>query len=505
MKYQAIIGLEIHLRPKTKSKMFCACANGSDDLPPNTNICPICLGHPGTLPVVNRTAVELGAKMALALNCQIPEQSKFDRKSYFYPDLPKNYQISMYDRPVGVGGWLEIEVNGTSRKIGLTRLHLEEDAAKLIHVSDGSLVDFNRAGAPLMEIVTEPDIRTSPEAKAFMQELRLLARYLEVSEADMEKGQMRCDANISLRPLEEIDDLKMYPKTEIKNLNSFKAVERALEHEISRQTELWEQGAPPKIQSTRGWDDAKQETFEQRTKEEAHDYRYFPEPDIPPLKFGAGVGEFDVAKISASIPETPSAKRARFISEYGFTASDAKILIEDKQVATYTENVLSELFNWLVSIEGSKTKAEKTWSSQKKDFAKLTSGWLSSKLFKLLNASQQSISEIKITPENFAELLGLIYQNKISSSAGQTVLETMFNTGADPSHVIQEKGLVQENDQAKLETMVKTVISQNPGPAADYRSGKQNAIQFLAGLVMKETKGKANPQIVQQLLKDHLK
>lgn len=517
MPYETIIGLEIHIKPKTKSKMFCTCQNASDDLPPNTAICPICTGHPGTLPVVNRQAVEYGTQMSLAINCQIPTTSKFDRKSYFYPDLPKNYQISQLDKPVGVDGWLEIDTENGPRKIKIERLHLEEDAAKLIHSGDGTLIDFNRAGTPLMEIVTRPVIHSPQEAKAFLHELRHIARYIGVSEADMEKGQMRADANISLRPLIEsgkLEDLelsgkvKLYPKTEIKNLNSFKAVERALEFEIARQTKLWDEGNPPQIQFTRGWDDAKQETYEQRSKEEANDYRYFPEPDIPPLKFGADVAEdsniFDVQKISASLPELPAARRERFQKQYGFTSSDARLLIEEKSVANFTEEVVSELKDWLIDVEKSETKADKLWQEKKKDFAKLTAGWIINKLFKLLNEGQIEITKSKVNPENFAELMALIYQNKVNSSAAQTVLEVMFKTGADPSHVITDKGLAQESNEGVLMTAVEKAIKNNPGPVADYKKGATNAIQFLVGQVMKETKGKANPQVIQKLLKEKL-
>ncbi|MBI3626838.1 Asp-tRNA(Asn)/Glu-tRNA(Gln) amidotransferase subunit GatB [Candidatus Uhrbacteria bacterium] len=510
MTYETIIGLEIHIRPKTKTKMFCGCDNVvEDNATPNSAICPICLGHPGTLPVVNKTAVELGTMMALALNCKIPAESKFDRKNYFYPDLGKNYQISMYDRPIGVGGFVDVDVDGVSRKIGITRLHLEEDAAKLIHSSDGTLIDFNRGGAPLMEIVTEPVIRSPQEAKAFLQELRLLARYLGVSDADMEKGQLRCDANISLRPVElDESEPKLYPKTEIKNLNSFKAVEKALEFEITRQTELWEEKNPPMTLTTRGWDDTAQKTYEQRTKEEAHDYRYFPEPDIAPLKFGMNVPKgsdvFDVAVLTARLPETPSAKRKRFVEEFGLSASDARLIVEHKAASNFTEEVISELRAWLNDTEGSEEKGEKLWDAQKKELAKLVAGWLTSKLYKLLNDAGISVHECKITPENFAELIVMIFKEQINSATGQKVLEEMFKTGGDPSNIVKERGLTQESDEGKILEAVQVVISGNASVVADYKSGKLNALQFLAGQVMKATKGKANPQIVQKLLKDKL-
>lgn len=506
MNYETIIGLEIHIRPKTKSKMFCSCENViEENATPNSAICPICLGHPGTLPVVNREAIELGTMLALGLNCEIPAQSKFDRKNYFYPDLGKNYQISMYDKPIGINGWVEIEVAGAKRKLGITRLHLEEDAAKLVHAGDGTLIDFNRGGAPLMEIVTEPEFKTAEEARIFLQELRLLARYLGVSDADMEKGQLRCDANISLRP---IGEKKFHPKTEIKNLNSFKAVEKALEYEIERQTGLWNEGTPPFTQTTRGWDDAAGRTVEQRSKEEAHDYRYFPEPDIPPLKFGHGVkdGEniFDVDKIAGRLVETPSHKRTRFADEYGFANVDARLLVEDPLVANFTEQVLSELQEWLNTTEGSQDKGEKKWQSSKSDLSKLVAGWITSKYFKLLNEASLTVKQSKITPENFAELVVMVYGGKINSSAAQQVLEIMFNTGGDPSNIVAEKGLAQESNEGKILEAVEKIIAANAPVVADYKAGKQNALQFLAGQVMKETKGKANPQIVQKLLKEKL-
>ncbi|HEX9664462.1 MAG TPA: Asp-tRNA(Asn)/Glu-tRNA(Gln) amidotransferase subunit GatB [Patescibacteria group bacterium] len=507
MQYEPIIGLEIHVQLKTKSKMFCGCDNTGENQPPNTTICPICLGHPGTLPVINKQAVDWSVMAALAINCQIPQISKFDRKNYFYPDLPKGYQISQFDLPIGLEGFLEIEIDGQLKKIGLRRLHLEEDAAKLIHGKNESLVDFNRSGTPLMEIVTKPDIRSPREAKIFLRELRKITRYLEVSEADMEKGHLRCDANISLRPL-EVDD-EFYPKTEIKNINSFRAVERALEYEFQRQTRLWDEKNPPRQQSTRGWNDDKQITEEQRLKEESADYRYFPEPDLPPLRFEAD----SIQLISTSLPELPAAKKKRFIEMYGFTADDAQILTDEKELAHFTEQVISELKEWLSTLEKSeKLDQEKVWprrqrrgwQKNKKELVKLTAGWLISKLFKLLNENNLSIKQSKVTPENFAELISIIYQGKINSTVAQQVLEEMFAKGSDPSQIIEEKGLEQVSDESQLEKIVNHVIANNPDELAKYKAGKTALFQFFVGQVMKETKGKANPEVVAKLLKKKL-
>ncbi|MCX6779268.1 MAG: Asp-tRNA(Asn)/Glu-tRNA(Gln) amidotransferase subunit GatB, partial [Candidatus Magasanikbacteria bacterium] len=368
MKYSPVIGLEIHIQLKTKSKMFCSCDNRGEYLPSNTTICPICTGQPGTLPVPNYQAIEWAVKTALVLNCKINHLSKFDRKHYFYPDLPKGYQISQFDLPVGEHGFIEIEVPAKekigdkdvekelhevspespdtvlpkNKRIGITRLHLEEDAAKNVHGTTGTLVDFNRAGTPLVEIVSEPDMRSGTEAKIFLQEVQAIARFLHISEAEMEKGHLRCDVNVSLRP---VGETKFYPKTEIKNLNSFKAVERAVEYEIKRQTALWEKGDIPEKLTTRGWNDLEQKTEEQRVKEGAEDYRYFPEPDIPALQL-----EKIEKKVKLEIPEMPQKMRVRFVDEYGLSKSDAKILTQDTTWADFTENVFSEVWEWLTGL-----------------------------------------------------------------------------------------------------------------------------------------------------------
>lgn len=497
MQLEPVIGLEIHIQLKTKSKMFCSCSNAGENEPPNTTVCPICLGHPGTLPVVNAEAVKMGVKLALALNCQINRQSIFARKNYFYPDLAKGYQISQYESPLASGGHLTIVKGEKEQRIGLERLHLEEDAAKNFHSKDKVLMDFNRAGTPLAEIVTKPDFRAPQDAKNFLQELRLLARYLKVSDADMEKGHLRCDANVSLRPIGED---KLYPKTEIKNLNSFKAVERALTYEISRQSRLWEEGTTPRTQSTRGWDENEQKTVEQRNKEESADYRYFPEPDLTPLVFT----EENIKEIQATLPELPQEKRLRFIKEYGTTLADARILVENEEVADYFEAVMSEGRAWLEANGDPAGTSEEIWELNKKKLTKLICGWLLSELFKLMNAAGAGILDIKITPENFAEFITLVYQRKVNSSAAQIILKQMFETGADPSNIMEEEDLVQLDDEATLESVAFKVIKENPEQVADYQKGKTPLLKFFIGLGMKELKGKANPEKLGELFRRKL-
>lgn len=513
MTLEPVIGLEIHVQLKTKSKMFCGCDNRAEDDPPNTAVCPVCMGHPGTLPVTNRQAVEWGVRVGLALNCEIPEHSKFDRKNYFYPDLPKGYQISQYDEPIAKSGYFEFSVptkeknERTAARVRITRAHLEEDAAKLLHGNEGaSFVDFNRAGTPLVEIVTEPDFHSPLEAKTFLQELRLLMRYLKVSDADMEKGNLRCDANISLRPV--IDDpkkekgsaMQLYPKTEIKNINSFRAVERALEYEIERQTRIWEEGGPLMVSTTRGWNDQRQVTEEQRTKEAAHDYRYFPEPDLPTLELAE-----IAAEMRRTLPELPQARRQRFVREFGFPAADARTLTDDPELAEYAEQVISELAEWLRSLPELEGTSEEIWTAHKSKLAKLISGWLLSKLGGLMAQEKVAMKTLKITPENFAELIALIYGNKISSSAAQTILLEMMRTGADPSHVMEEKNLGQMSDEAELETVVARVLIHHPQQVQEYKAGKAQVIKFLVGVIMKETEGRANPKRAEEMLAEKMR
>ena len=474
--YTPTIGLEIHVELKTKSKMFCSCFNDPDEKQPNVNICPVCMGHPGTLPVINEEALKGVIKTGLALNSRIPEHSKFDRKNYFYPDLPKGYQISQYDMPLCEGGFLDID----GRKIDITRVHLEEDTGRLIHppATDFSLVDFNRAGVPLMELVTEPDITSAKEAKAFAEELRLVLRYLGVSDADMEKGEMRVEANISVS-----DGKKLGTKVEIKNLNSFRSVEYGINYEIERQSKILSAGKKV-IQETRGWDAAKGVTVSQRKKESAHDYRYFPEPDLPSLQFEAE----DIKKIKHGIPELPQAKRERFKKQYELDEEAIEMFIGSKHLGGYFEKVVSEL-------------DPKLSHDKIVNLIKLSSNYITSDLQGLLKGGSVADKDFKITPENFAEFVGLIEQGVISSKIAKTVLQEMFLTGGDPSNIIKEKGLSQITGEKEIEDAVRTIIAQNPKAVADFKNGKDNAFQFLIGQVMAQTRGKASPELTSQLFK----
>ena len=496
-KFETIIGLEIHLQLKTKTKMFCSCSNDGENQPVNTTICPICLGHPGVLPTVNQEVVKFGIKMALALKCKINQYSKFDRKNYFYPDLPKGYQISQFDEPLAENGHLIIEIDKKRQRINIERLHLEEDSAKNIHKDGETLVDFNRGGTPLAEIVTKPDFRSPAETKEFLQELRLIARYLDVSDADMEKGHLRCDANISLRPR---GDIKLYPKTEIKNLNSFKAVGKALAFEQNRQKELWEAGTPPQFTATRGWDENKQETVEQRTKEGSSDYRYFPEPDLPPLK----ISDQLLIAVKNSLAELPADRQTRFVTEYNLLDKDAKVLVAQKDWAEFFEQVLSDLQAWVYKSEGANDQAEESWVKNKTKLAKLAYNWLTSELFGLLD-SNFKFDNLKITSENMAELLSLVYKKTINSSAGQTILADMFKTGDDPSHIAERLDLAQIDDVFTLEDLVIKTLMLYPHQADELRSGKEVLMKFFVGKVMAESKGKANPQKVEEIIKDKIK
>lgn len=508
MELEPVIGLEIHIQLKTLSKMFSPSDNRGESAPINTTINEIDLAHPGTLPVANKEAIIMSLKMAIALECTIPERSKFDRKHYFYPDLTKAYQISQYDEPLGTNGSLVIYSNNAEHPIRIHRLHLEEDAAKLFHdkAPGISVVDYNRGGTPLVEIVTEPDIKTPRQANLFLRELRMLARALDVSDAEMEKGHLRCDANISLRPKGET---KLYPKTEVKNLNSFKAVEKALEYETKRLTKLWEEGKQPTVQSTRGWDESKGETVGQRDKEDAQDYRYFPDPDLPPMTFDLkGDGDkniISIPQLKKGLPELPQQKRARFMEQYGFSYADAYILTEDADWAEFTEQTITELRSWLLSLEATEGSAEEIWEKHGNRLAQLTGNWLINNLAKLLNESGTKLKECKITPENFAEMLAMVFEKTVNSTAAQTILEELFKTGNDPASIVQEKGLEQVSDTEELDAIIQKAIDANPSVVADYKGGKENAVMFLVGAVMKESKGKANPQIVKELLIEKLK
>jgi aspartyl-tRNA(Asn)/glutamyl-tRNA(Gln) amidotransferase subunit B len=479
MKYYPKIGLEIHIELKTKSKMFCNCKNDPDEKHPNINICPVCLGHPGTLPVINQEAVRKTIKTGLALNCEISRHTFFERKNYFYPDLPKGYQISQYSTPLCKNGFLEID----GKKIRIRRIHLEEDTGRLIHEKDCSLVDFNRAGIPLMELVTEPDIESPKEARKFAEELQLILRYLDVSDADMEKGEMRVEANISVS--EKRDTLGT--KIEIKNLNSFKAVEKALEYEIERQRKILESGKKV-AQETRGWDPAREITFPQREKEEAQDYRYFPEPDLPPLE----ITQEMIEKIRAEIPELPQQKRKRLKREYGLDEKAIEIFVKDKDFGEYFEKVVSEFEPNLPREKLSR-------------LIKLATNYLTTDLLGLLKGASVKGEDFLITPENFAEFITLIEEGKISSKIAKIVLEEMFKTGADPSHIVEEKGLILITDKEEIEKIAYQVISENQKAVSDFKKGKETALQFLIGQVMAKTKGKANPKLAREILLKILK
>lgn len=489
--YKPIIGLEVHIELNTKSKMFCSCPNDSDERQPNVNICPICLGHPGTLPVINEEAVRKVIKTGLALNCKILQHSEFDRKNYFYPDLPKGYQISQQYFPLCNQGFLKI----LDKKIRIRRVHLEEDTGRLIHPegADYSLVDFNRAGVPLMELVTEPDIISAKQARKFAEELQLILRYLGVSGADMEKGQMRAEVNISLGKEKGV----LGTKVEIKNLNSFWTVERAIDYEIKRQAEVLDNGGKV-IQETRGWHDVKEITFSQREKEESKDYRYFSEPDLPPLYHSKKF----IQSIKAEIPELPQQRRKRFKKEYYLSDKEIEIFTFYKDLGEYFEKVISELTEWVSSIDY-KTKISEL---ERQKLNKLTSNYIISDLQGLLKKTPNFFKKSGelITPENFAEFICLIYKGEISSKIAKIVLGEMFKTGADPSHIIKEKDLIQITDELEIKKIIQKVISKNPKVVIDYKKGKENAFQYLIGQAMIQSNGKASPQIIKDILKKKL-
>ncbi len=480
MEYNPTIGLEIHAELKTASKMFCSCKNDPNEKRPNYNICPVCTAQPGALPVANEEAIKKVIKAGLALNCKIAQESKFDRKNYFYPDLPKGYQISQYDQPLCEKGFLEVE----GSKIGITRIHLEEDTGSLIHSdkTDYSLVNLNRAGVPLMELVTEPDITSGRQARLFAEELQMILRYLDVSDADMEKGQMRVEVNISISK-----DKKLGTKVEIKNLNSFRVVEKAVDFEINRQKEILESGEKV-VQETRGWHDKKEITFSQREKEDAHDYRYFPEPDLQTMHFS----EDFINGIKSTIPELPEQRRERFKKEYGLDESSVEVFASNKELGGYYEKVLSEFEEW--------TFKEEKGQAHKKA-AKLVANYLITDIKGLLLGKEFVEADFKITAENFAEFIKMIYENEISSKVAKMVLTEMFDNGGDPSQIVDDNNWGQMSDSGELEKIIKQIIEKNPKAIQDYKSGKQNAIQFLSGQVMAATRGTAHPEKVKELLK----
>ncbi len=490
-EYEPVIGLEIHAQLKTKSKMFCASDNHSVDAAPNTNVCPICMGFPGTLPAPNRQAIEWTMLLGMALEAKIAEEFNFERKNYFYPDLPKAYQISSATNPPVIGGSLRVDADGQEREIRLHHIHLEEDAGKLVHSKNGtSLVDLNRAGTPLVEIVTEPDLHSAVEARVFMQTLRSLLRHLQISDANMEQGNLRCDVNISLR---KVGEKKLGAKVEIKNMNSFKMIERAVNYEIERQTDLLELGK--KIaQETRGWDDAKGRTLGQRSKEEAHDYRYFPEPDIPRISTRkCDADSIDLEKLRSMMPELPWEKKTRFEAEYGLNKKDANYLADDVEMADYFEKTLGH-------IEEVSENAEIM-----KKYATRLSNWMVSELAGKMNEASAEIDEIKVEPENMAELMISIEKGAISGKQAKDVFAEMFETGKSAYVIIEEKGMKQITDTGALESVIDEVLAANPKVVEDYKSGKEKAFGFLVGQVMARTKGQANPRVVNEILKRRLK
>jgi aspartyl-tRNA(Asn)/glutamyl-tRNA(Gln) amidotransferase subunit B len=464
--YEAVIGLECHVQLATESKMFCGCPTDYAGSPPNTHVCPICLGMPGVLPVINRKAVEYTLLTGLALDAEIPAATKFDRKNYPYPDLVKGYQISQYDLPLVKGGFVEITVGETTRKVHLERVHLEEDTGKLTHVAGGSLIDFNRSGVPLMEMVSQPDLHTPAEARAYLIKLRAILRTLGVSDADMEKGQLRCDVNVSLRPFGQT---QLGTKVEVKNLNSFRAVQRALDYEIARQTEMLDRGERVS-QETRGWIEERGVTVTQRSKEEAHDYRYFPEPDLPPLF----VERPWLDALRARLPELPDARRTRYMAAFGLGAYDAEALSTDLTAA--------QLFEATV-LAGADAKKAANWIQN--DVSRL----------------QSDGNGHALEPQHLADLIRLVDDGVIGISAARQVLPQVDSTGKPPRGLIEELGLAQVSDSSELEAAVSGVIQSNPAAVADYKSGKASAINFLKGQVMKQTRGKANPGVAESLLR----
>lgn len=473
MKYEATIGLEVHVQLLTATKVFCGCRT-SFGAAPNSLVCPVCLGMPGVLPVLNKMAFEYAVKTGLALNCSIAPSTKFDRKNYFYPDLPKNFQISQYDKPLSCDGYLDVERDGRKKKIRIKRVHLEEDAGKLIHEEDGSLVDFNRCGTPLLEIVTEPDINSFDESYNYLVKLKSILRYLKVSDCNMEEGSLRCDANVSLRPQGEG---RLGVKTEIKNMNSFKAVRQALEYEIDRQRELLENGEKI-IQETRLWDSDKNRTFSMRSKEEAFDYRYFPEPDLPLFV----ITKEEIEEIKKTLPELPDEKRCRFVKDYGLSDYDAGILTQEVNVADYYEEVNKILNN-----------------------PKISANWVTGPLFKEANKRGVEVMSLGVSAAAMSRLIKLVLEGKINITiAKEKILPLMIETAKDPLMLVEEQGLVQISDGSELEAAVTTVLNENQKSAQDYLRGKQNVIMFLVGQVMRKTKGKANPQLAKEILEKKL-
>lgn len=478
MKYEAVIGLEVHTELQTKTKIFCSCRTsfGAD---PNTNVCPVCLGLPGVLPVLNKKVLEYAVRAGLALNCEISRFSKFDRKNYYYPDLPKNFQTSQFDLPICEHGYLDVEVEGEKRRIRITRAHMEEDAGKLVHHgtsitdSDYSLVDYNRTGTPLLEIVSEPDMRSAKEAVAYMEKMRAILQYVGISDCRMEEGSLRCDANVSVRP---VGQKELGTKTEIKNINSFKGVERAIEYEAMRQAELLEDGGKV-VQETRTWDEKEGVTKSMRTKEEANDYRYFPEPDLVPFT----VSDEYIENIRKSLPELPDARKERYMKEFGLSSEDAVFMTNDKATADYFE----------ASVDaGADPKA--------------CVNWLMGEFASQLSTDGIEIAKAPVSAENLAALLKLISKGTISGKIAKKVFATMWKEGGNPEEIVKAQGLVQISDTAELSKLVDEVVGKNPKAVEDFKAGKKKAVGALVGQIMKATKGKANPRVINELLNKKL-
>ena len=479
--YEVVIGLETHVHLKTRSKMFCSCERDYFEAEPNTRVCPVCLGMPGVLPVINAQAVTYTILAGLALGCEIPVHSKFDRKNYPYPDLMKGYQISQYDQPLCVGGGLDVEVDGTTRRVHLERIHLEEDTARLLHREGGeggyTLMDVNRAGVPLMEIVTKPDMHSAAEAVAYLRRLRQTLRYIDVSDADMEKGSFRCDANVSLR---RRGAETLGAKVEVKNMNSFRAIQRAIESEVVRQARILDAGGTVE-QETRGYVDNTGETVSQRSKEKAHDYRYFPEPDLPPIEVTAEV----LAGLRLQLPELPDARRARFERQYALTHEEARLLTETRQRA--------DAFEQAVALTGNER-------------ARAVARWLIGDVANLLNqlGTDAELEETKLTPRHIAELVDLVEDGAITASTAKDVLHAAFGSGEMPSALVDSRGLGQVRDEDEMDRVALAVIEANPKAVADYRGGKESAVKFLVGQVMRETRGRTDPNTAADLLRRHL-
>ncbi|MCX8026402.1 MAG: Asp-tRNA(Asn)/Glu-tRNA(Gln) amidotransferase subunit GatB [Thermodesulfovibrionales bacterium] len=474
MQYEAVIGLEVHAQLSTNTKIFCRCSTnfGSE---PNSQTCPVCLGLPGSLPVLNKKAVEFAIKTGLALNSRIASYTRFARKNYFYPDLPKNYQISQYELPICEGGYIEISVDEKPKRINLTRIHLEEDAGKNIHDAKNpfSLVDLNRTGVPLMEIVSEPDIRTPQEASEYMKKLRTILRYIEVCDGNMEQGSLRCDANVSVRP---VGQKEFGVKVELKNMNSFKYVEKALEYEIKRQIEILQDGGKI-IQETRLFDANSSRTYSMRSKEEAHDYRYFPDPDLVPVI----INDEMIQEIMSGLPELPDKKISRFITDYNLTNYDAEILASDKYLAGWFEEVVRCGVN-----------------------PKTAANWIINELLKFLNEDDKTISDTPIKPQQLANLIRMIEKGVISGKIAKTVFHEMYQTGNEPDAIVTQKGLVQISDTETIQKTIDEILAANPKEVERYKNGETKLLGFFAGQVMKVTKGKANPQMVNEILKKRL-